>query len=78
MTVKEMRALLKNFPEDMRLVSDGYNYGYDDISELAIIKVKLDTNVGEEWYGGRHRIARDGDIHNIVDVLCIGRGRTAQ
>lgn len=78
MRVKELKALLKNKDEDLMVVTDGYNYGFDEVLEIKIIKVKLNANVGDEWYGGRHVIAKPTDIKNTASVLCIGRGRVVE
>jgi hypothetical protein len=58
MNVKELQELLNKYPPDMRVIVEGYEDGYDDISivrEQAII-----PNANEEYYYGAHAEAEDG------------------
>ena len=58
MTVQELIELLATYPGDLRVVVNGYEEGFDDLSpdRLSIVKIALNTNthpsVGrhEYWY----------------------------
>ena len=52
MTVKELVELLGKYPDDLRVVVNGYEDGYDDLSSerIAIIKIQLDTQI-YDWEG---------------------------
>lgn len=52
MTVSEMIEVLKGQPGDLRIVVNGYEEGYDDLSprQIHVIRVALNTGV-HEWQG---------------------------
>ena len=52
MTVSELINLLRNYPADLRVVVDGYEDGFDDLSpeQLSVVTVGLDTGQ-DEWVG---------------------------
>ena len=52
MTVKELVELLGKYPEDLRVVVNGYEDGYDDLSleRISIIKIQLNTQI-HDWEG---------------------------
>ena len=56
MTVNELIEQLKQYPSDMRVLTLGYEGGYDDIdikTEPVVFNVNIDT-----WYMGRHESAK--------------------
>ena len=54
MTIYELIQLLGRQPPDLRVVVNGYEDGYDDLSpeQLRVVKISLDT--GEEEWVGKH------------------------
>jgi hypothetical protein len=52
MTVKQLKELLNEYPDDMLVVVSGYEGGFNDISDAEIIVLKRDVH--SEWYYGRH------------------------
>jgi len=52
MTIAELIKELKRFPADMRVILDGYEGGYHDVSGCKVMGIKL--NHYEEWYYGPH------------------------
>ena len=54
MTVRELINLLAAYPDDLRVVVNGYEDGFDDLSwdKLKIVEIAL--NVGTEDYVGEH------------------------
>ena len=50
MTVKELMELLEKYPDDLRVVVNGYEDGYDDISPERIFtrKIQLDAEI-HDW-----------------------------
>lgn len=57
MTVKELRKNLKQYPSDMRVVVNGYEGGYQDVTDKLFRKVDLKLNyfdIEEEWWNGPH------------------------
>ncbi len=47
MTVKELVELLGKYPDNLRVVVNGYEDGYDDLSpeRISVIKIQLDTQI---------------------------------
>ena len=54
MNVRDMIDLLGSFPEDMRVVVNGYEQGYDDLSPEQISVVPITLNTGEHDWDGQH------------------------
>ena len=53
MTVKELKELLENEPDDKIIVRHGYEGEYDDIRGVSNIEVLLNGNTNV-WYYGCH------------------------
>ena len=78
MTVKELVGLLGKYPDDLRVVVNGYEEGYDDLSleRISVIKIQLDTRVHDwegqhsDFYGSREEITDDP---KIVEALVFRR-----
>ena len=54
MTVAELIALLEQHPPHLRVVVDGYEDGYDDLSPELISVVELALHANKYWFVGRH------------------------
>ena len=69
MTVRELISLLQDYPDDLRVVVNGYEDGYDDLSprQLSVMKVGLDTGK-YDWQGD----------HQEVDFLSADRATAAE
>ena len=61
MTVYELIHLLRKHPPDLRVVVDGYEDGYDDLSPEQIAVMKIALNMGEHRWEGMH-----GDLHGLT------------
>ena len=61
MTVNELVQLLAAYPADLRVVVNGYEDGYDDLSPEQISLVKIALNTGTHDWEGKH-----GDPHNLT------------
>ncbi len=77
MNVGQLIEILKNYPQDLRVVVSGYEGGYNDVNTFENIKIVLDYN--DEWYYGRHEDVESlyGNNAerlntNAVDALQIG------
>jgi hypothetical protein len=70
MTVAELIEKLRAMPQDMRVVVDGYEGGFDDpkIFEQVVI---LDGGSG--WPNGRHRDCYDPDCEKGQLVIRLKR-----
>ena len=54
MTVHELIALLGTYPDDLRVVVNGYEDGFDDLSPDSLKLVEIALNIGTESYVGEH------------------------
>lgn len=70
MTVQELIQALAKYPEDARVVVQGYEDGYDTVSSVRSLSIHPNPN--QAWYYGRFLAdAEDGE----PAVLLFGRGR---
>ena len=71
MTVEELMDELTKLPADRRVVVQGYEDGFDDVS--AIEPVLIEKNPSDAWYYGRFAsVSKDGE----EAVLLFGRTRS--
>lgn len=54
MTVRELINLLVAYPDDLRVVVNGYEDGFDDLSRDSLKLVEIVLNTGTESYVGEH------------------------
>lgn len=78
MTIRDLIRLLESYPDDMRVVVNGYEEGYDDLSPEQIAVVRLLLNTGTQQWQGRHGDPRDvselSESHAASeDALVLGR-----
>ncbi len=78
MTVREMIELLGKYPGDMRVVVNGYEAGYDDLSPGQISVVRIALNTGSHDWEGLHGEADEvsavfGESETTVDALVLRR-----
>ena len=59
-TVYELIQLLRKHATDLRVVDDGYEDGYDDLSPEQIRVVKISLNTGKHRWEGAH-----GDLDDL-------------
>ena len=78
MTIGELIQILESYPLDMRVVVNGYEEGYDDLSPEQVFVVKIELNTGTQVWQGRHGDPRDQpdrlqDHTQAVDALALSR-----
>jgi hypothetical protein len=78
MTVKELAKLLESYPDDLRVVVNGYEDGFDDLApeRISVKKIQLDT--GTYDWAGQHSDFYDSDKETtdnaeIVEALVFRR-----
>ena len=54
MTVSELIELLRECPASLRVVVNGYEDGYDDLSPEQISVAKISLNTGTHHWEGQH------------------------
>ena len=59
MTIEELIRLLEAYPPGLRVVVNGYEEGYDDLSPEQVSVVSIRLSAGAESWQGRHGDARD-------------------
>lgn len=75
MTVNELIEQLKNYPGDMRVLTLGYEGGYNDI-RLDNNDIVFDVKRGEgAWYYGPHECVRHTDGDKGTKCVIITRGK---
>ena len=78
MTVSELIELLQECPAGLRVVVNGYEEGYDDLSPEQISIAKISLNTGKHSWEGRHGVPRhpaEGSLDDpeVVDALILCR-----
>ena len=78
MTVSELIKLLAEYPADMRVVVNGYEEGYDDLSPEQISPVKIALNTGKHRWEGKHGYPNGltksaSDCAEVVESLVLRR-----
>ena len=54
MTVSELIELLREYPASLRVVVNGYEEGYDDLSPQQLSIAKICLNIGTHRWEGQH------------------------
>jgi hypothetical protein len=75
MKIKELIELLEKEDSEKRVIISGYEGGYNDIQEIAPIKIILNYNDNKRWWYGDHEELSDL-YHNrkgkeVVDAILI-------
>ena len=77
MTVKELVAHLEKYPDNLRVVVNGYEDGYDDILPERIFTTKIELDAGKHDWEGQHGGAfpenESTEDTKIVDALVFCR-----
>ena len=77
MTVKELVELLEKYPDNLRVVVNGYEDGYDDILPERISTTKIELDAGKHDWEGQHGAAFPEDESTedpkIVEALVFHR-----
>ena len=75
MTIEELIRILQTYPQNLRVVVDGYEDGYDDLEEplIAVHEIRLDA--GENWWEGQHCDAEEtrNEGSTVVKALALRR-----
>ena len=78
LTAQRLIKLLSAYPPDLRVVVDGYESGYDDLSAGQLQRVRIALGVGEERWAGDHEELDPGSADvgggaDVVDALALRR-----
>lgn len=78
MTVDELIQLLEKLPPDLRVVVNGYENGYDDLTPERLSVVRIALNMGKHPWEGQHEDANghaggaSGDAE-VIEALVLRR-----
>ena len=75
MTVNELVEMLKNYPSDMRVLTLGYEGGYND-TDLKTDHIVFDINDKDTWYIGPHDSVKMFPDSNVAGQECLIITRT--
>ena len=78
MTVSELIEILKTHPRDLRVVVNGYEEGFDDLSPRQISVRRIALNTGVDDWEGRHGYDWEAakppaEPAAVVDALVLNR-----
>ena len=73
MTVYELIKKLEDYPLDMRVLTLGYEGGFNDVG-LKTDEIVFSVNDKDKWYYGPHESVRHMDGDKGEKCLIIGRG----
>ena len=69
MTVSELIEQLKGYPADMRVLTLGYEGGYNDV-DLKTEEIVFNFSKNDAWYYGPHECVRFAD-HDDTGTECL-------
>jgi len=72
MTVNELIEQLRNYPGDMRVLTLGYEGGYND-TELKTEEIVFNFSKNDAWYYGPHECVRLAEADKGTPCLIITR-----
>lgn len=71
MTIGELIEILKDYPQDVRVLTNGYEGGYNDVDIQALSTYA--ENVNTAWYYGPHeevmRVGSHEDKFHFMGVV---------
>jgi hypothetical protein len=74
MTVNELIEQLKNYPADMRVLTLGYEGGYNDAG-VTSEDIVFNANDKDHWYYGPHECVKFTDEKIGTPCVIIGRAK---
>ena len=73
MTIAELIEQLKIYPHDLRVLTVGYEGGFNDIS-IRTKDIVFNVNDKDAWYYGPHESVNFAEGNESTKCLIIGRG----
>jgi hypothetical protein len=70
MTVNELIQQLQTYPGDMRVLTLGYEGGFDDIG-LRMDNIVFNVNSEDTWYMGKHETVDMCDEYDKSGTKCV-------
>ena len=71
MKIADLIRILQTYPQDLRVVVDGYEDGYDDLDEDLMRFREIRLGIGKHWWERRHNDVvvtpdTDGSVTNAL------------
>ncbi|MCJ7735443.1 MAG: hypothetical protein MUP11_12970 [Anaerolineales bacterium] len=66
-TVGQLVEFLKTLPQDLPVLTSGYEGGFENFYQLSIIKVRHEPE--NEYYDGEFQVAQEGDKETFDAVV---------
>ena len=74
MTVAELVEQLRQLPDDLRVVVNGYEEGYDDLGQEQITRIRIALDTGKHAWEGAHGHPDDAKASaEIVEAVALQR-----
>lgn len=73
MIIEELIKQLQRYPKNSRVVVQGYEEGYDEITTLMEISIR--PNPSHEWYNGRYESSDNAASETAVLIFSTDRLR---
>jgi len=67
MTIKELIEKLKEYPENMRVILDGYEGGYEDIKIIRTLPIQFNVN-SADWDGPHDSCKEDEKDETAIHI----------
>jgi len=71
MIIEELIHQLQSYPKNIRVIVQGYEDGFDEVSTLKAISIQ--PNTSHEWYNGKY--IKSNNAASETAVLIFGTGR---
>jgi hypothetical protein len=75
MTVNELIERLKSYPADMRVLTLGYEGGYNDTG-LKTEEIVFNFSKNDAWYYGPHESVKYSDGDSGTECLIVTRAKS--
>lgn len=59
MKVKDLVALLQTLDQERNVYIGGYEGGVDDYAQETLVLTRIQRDVNDKWYYGKHEATRD-------------------
>lgn len=71
MIIEELIQQLQRYPKNSRVIVQGYEGGYDDVT--IVREISIQPNTSHEWYNGKY--LKSDDAASETAVLIFGTDR---
>jgi len=73
MTIAKLIQKLQTYPQDLKVVTEGYEDGYDDVLKIELIRIKPAQDA--MWYNGSYELSKDDDALKAIFINGENKGK---